>query len=103
MSNLLTDIKGISAEDILPLASEERDAEPIENGVGVFFLSLRFWSVKYLAYTLFTAYNENCFLGFIIMSIVFVYAVKRYFWNDNVSAWKVKQVVVNFIPENDFF
>lgn len=43
MSNLLTDIKGISAEDILPLASEERDTEPIENGVGVvFFLSLRF-------------------------------------------------------------
>lgn len=37
MSNLLTDIKGISAEDILPLASEERDTEPIENGVGVFF------------------------------------------------------------------
>lgn len=42
--------------------------------------------MKYLAYTLFTAYNENCFLGFIIMSIVFVYAVKQYFWNDNVSA-----------------
>ncbi|XP_065931914.1 CAP-Gly domain-containing linker protein 1 isoform X5 [Magallana gigas] len=35
MSNLLTDIKGISAEDILPLASEERDTEPIENGADV--------------------------------------------------------------------
>lgn len=42
--------------------------------------------MKYLTYTIFTAYNENCFLAFITMTIVFVYAVKRYFWNDNMSA-----------------
>lgn len=28
MSNLLTDIKGISADDILPLASEDKETKP---------------------------------------------------------------------------
>lgn len=51
--------------------------------------------MKYLAYTIFTAYNENCFLGFITITIVFVYAV-----NDILH---VKHVVVFFIRENDFF
>lgn len=86
MSNLLTDIKGISAEDILPLASEERDTEPIENGVGVFFSQFEILKCEISYVSIFTAYNENCFLGFITVTIVFVYAVKRYFWNDNMSA-----------------
>lgn len=86
MSNLLTDIKGISAEDILPLASEERDTEPIENGVGGFFSQFEILKCEISCVSIFTAYNENCFLGFITITIVFVYDVKRYFWNDNMSA-----------------
>lgn len=62
MSNLLTDIKGISAEDILPLASEERDTEPIENGVGVFFSQFEILKCEISYVSIFTAYNENCFL-----------------------------------------
>lgn len=56
MSNLLTDIKGISAEDILPLASEERDTEPIENGVGVFFsqFEIEVWNILRILYLLLT-------------------------------------------------
>ena len=34
MSNLLTDIKGISADDILPLASEDKETEPTVSKVG---------------------------------------------------------------------
>jgi hypothetical protein len=34
MSNLLTDIKGISADDILPL-EKEKEAEPAALGVGI--------------------------------------------------------------------
>lgn len=35
MSNLLTDIKGISADDILPLDSKDKETEPAATGVGI--------------------------------------------------------------------
>lgn len=83
MLNLLIDIKGIFVEDILFLVSEERDIEFIENGVGVFFFQFEILKCEIFCVFIFIVYNENCFFGFIIMIIVFVYVVKRYFWNDN--------------------